>query len=389
MKLEKFDYQIGNKKAKREFIALGVLCIFLVITVVLYKTFASFSSTSSYNIIAGRVAPFNEARRALVTKDISLTADDDVSCILYNDGALNISGDGKMKNFSGNDLIALMLDDYIASKVTFTNEEKTFINDNKKVMKSLFDIVTRPWNFTVQDEKIDEFLETTFTTTNELQLTVVDNDKVNMAKAILTKVKDSGFYIENLEITGNVENIGDNAFAILAATNTSDDRDSNVYKYFYNGVDYASNANAPILFNIVSLEANLDTVGSHAVSDIAATSISIDNAVTKIPNDMFAYYNDSNSNLIIPNSVTSIGINAFYSYNGQSLTLSNTLSSLGEYAFAAYNGGNIQIPDSLATFSPNVFRDFTNEITIKACASNELTAFAPNAQFNYTETNCS
>ena len=58
MKLEKFDYQIGNKRKKNTFLVLGLVCLGAFITVILYRTFASYKVTNSYNIIGGKVAKF-------------------------------------------------------------------------------------------------------------------------------------------------------------------------------------------------------------------------------------------------------------------------------------------------------------------------------------------
>ena len=58
MKLEKFDYQIGNKRKKNTFLALGLVCLGAFITVILYRTFARYEVTNSYNIIGGKVAKF-------------------------------------------------------------------------------------------------------------------------------------------------------------------------------------------------------------------------------------------------------------------------------------------------------------------------------------------
>lgn len=65
MKLEKFDYQIGNKRKKNTFIILGLICLGLFITIVLYKTFASYKVTNSYNIIGGKIADFTASTQTI------------------------------------------------------------------------------------------------------------------------------------------------------------------------------------------------------------------------------------------------------------------------------------------------------------------------------------
>lgn len=58
MKLEKFDYQIGNKRKKNSYIAIFVCIIALFVGVIIYSSFANFKITESYNIIKGKVNSF-------------------------------------------------------------------------------------------------------------------------------------------------------------------------------------------------------------------------------------------------------------------------------------------------------------------------------------------
>ncbi len=136
MKLEKFDYKIENKNAKKEFIALGVLCIALVVVVVLYKTFAKFSSSSDFNIIKAKVAgPItNEILRVDISKE---GEGNEVFAVLYSDKTLKIEGTGYMKDFEGDDLIGEVLDAYInqndVNNSLLSQEDKDFINESNKV----------------------------------------------------------------------------------------------------------------------------------------------------------------------------------------------------------------------------------------------------------------
>lgn len=58
MKLQKFDYQIKDNKKNRSFVVVSVLIVALVVGVVLYKSFAAYKVTESYNIIKGSVGEF-------------------------------------------------------------------------------------------------------------------------------------------------------------------------------------------------------------------------------------------------------------------------------------------------------------------------------------------
>ena len=397
MKLEKFDYEIGNKKTKKEFVVLGVLCLVLIVTVALYKTFASFSSAASYNIISARVANFS--RTEVLRVDISKVPQQDaVYAILYDDNTLSIDGTGYMKDFTGVDLIGELLDAYITQKVTFTAEEQAFITNNQAFMYSLFDYAGR--RFLDRDNNsLEQVISAHFIDGDS---NPIDAD-INMAKSLMTKVSSSGFDIDQIEIVNGVKNIGKNAFSLASATVSSSSRDNSVYSGVSLSKDYHCNGNTAAAFDMVTLEANLEEVGENGTLDINARNVTIGSSVTTIPNDLFAWYNGQNSivcsttpysqktanaNVIltIPSGVTKIDVNAFYSYNGSNLVLPDSLVEIDEFAFANYYGNDITIPSSVTTIKSNAFRDFEGNINMTSCPDNK--AFAPNANIYINNTLC-
>ena len=388
MKLEKFDYQIGNGKQKKQFVTLGALCIALIITVVLYKTFASFSNSASYNIINSRVGNLANNRTAVISVDISNpnSVDNHVNAVLYDDNTLSIEGTGYMMDFNGVDLIGKVLDAYIADKADtiFTSEQRDFIAAHQKMMNSLFDYYAR-----------------SFLSRDASALTAKINDSFDAAdlevvNAILTIVSGAGFDIDQIEIADGVLNIGENAFSLINATTTSDARES-IYTDLSNTVDYGCAANTAQAFNLVTINGDIETVGANAMKDLLAENISIGSTVTTIPDDLFSWYNggiavvctdnngikysqqtvNNNATLSIPDSVTKIGYGAFYSYNGASLTLPANLEELGQFAFANYFGNDFSIPSTATSLANDAFRDFTGKITMNSCPGNYQ--FAPNA----------
>lgn len=62
MKLEKFDYQIKNNKKNKSVIILCVAIIGLIAGFVIYRSFAAYQVTETYNIIKGTVANFSEEK---------------------------------------------------------------------------------------------------------------------------------------------------------------------------------------------------------------------------------------------------------------------------------------------------------------------------------------
>lgn len=58
MKLQKFDYQIKDNRRNKSFIILSIAVVALLAGFIVYKTFAAYKVTETYNIIKGSVAEF-------------------------------------------------------------------------------------------------------------------------------------------------------------------------------------------------------------------------------------------------------------------------------------------------------------------------------------------
>ena len=387
MKLEKFDYQIGNKKAKQQFIVLGGLCIALIVTVVLYKTFAKFSSSVSYNIVSSEVGDIGNNRIEVVRVDISKTGEqNEVYAVLYDDNSLVIEGSGYMKDFSDTDIIGEVLEEYIENnkQTLFTESELAFIANNENKMMSIFNIAGRSSFISKNDIDFTNKIGDLFKDENDDPIT----EDIEKAIAIKNKVVASGFDIDSIEIIGNVKNIGDNAFNLKGAIAAGNNRYD---LYTYDSIDYKGEDNLYQTFNSITLNADLEEVGnpqtaSSAVSDLYIQNIIIEEGVTTIPNDIFAWYGDklktservdmNNQVISLPTSVTKIGNSAFYLYEG-SLVLPSNITEIEEYSFASYNKGNLVFPVSLTTIKENAFRDFNKRIDMNSCPQNKI--FAPNA----------
>ncbi len=392
MKLEKFDYQIGNKKQKRQFVMLGALCIALIITVVLYKTFASFSDSATYNIINSRVGAIGNNRTEIIRVNISKEGEEnEVYAILYDDETLSIDGTGYMKDFENStDLIGEVLDAFINEKAGFTEEELAIINgDDKANIHSALDWYTRSLvSGGDLDNKISENLFNN------------DADKTTEVKGYANKITDAGFVINKIEIVGGVKNVGKNAFSITDATSNSEIRTSNYTAIYITG-DYLGTIAAGQRFNSFDLEVDLEDIGDHAFRDLNTKNIIIGDSVTTILDDMFAWYssndiytlsltpsNESNEATVlsIPNGISKIGINAFYRYDGANLTLPEGLTEIDQYAFANYYGNEFTIPSSVTILQADAFRDFAGRINMSSCPQNK--DFAKNAHIYANDVEC-
>ncbi len=89
------------------------------------------------------------------------------------------------------------------------------------------------------------------------------------------------------------------------------------------------------------------------------TTLNIGENVQMIPNNFVAGNVDFTNELIIPNSVTSIGANSFNSCTGftGSLSIPNSVTSIGENAFNGCSGftGSLSIPNSVSGIGTNAF----------------------------------
>ena len=97
----------------------------------------------------------------------------------------------------------------------------------------------------------------------------------------------------------------------------------------------------------------------------------IPNSVTTIGNSAFQYCSGFTGNLTIGNSVTTIGSSAFQYCSGftGNLTIGNSVTTIGNYAFQGCSGftGSLTIPNSLTTIGSMAFRNcsgFTGSLTI-------------------------
>ncbi len=93
--------------------------------------------------------------------------------------------------------------------------------------------------------------------------------------------------------------------------------------------------------------------------------------LSSIPVEAFCYCENLSGNLLIPNSVTTIGSSAFEGCSGftGSLIIPNSLTSIGSWAFSGCSGftGSLTIPNSVTTIGECAFLDcggFTGNLTI-------------------------
>ena len=118
-------------------------------------------------------------------------------------------------------------------------------------------------------------------------------------------------------------------------------------------------------------ESSGDNISPWRKLETAPTSLLLEEGITHIGNNAFAYCSGLTGSLTIPNSVTTIGNEAFYycfGFTGD-LTIPNSVTTIEEWAFGNCSGftGDLTIPNSVTTIGNYAFYycfGFTGDLTI-------------------------
>ena len=188
----------------------------------------------------------------------------------------------------------------------------------------------------------------------------LSNSIISIGKEAFTQC----FALTNISIPNSVTSIGEGAFSCCDAL-TSIDIPSSVTSI---GKQAFLNCYALTKVNITDISAwcNISFADFEAnplrnslfINGIEATNLVIPNSVTSI-NDYAFHRFYSLKSVIIPESVTSIGISSFsYCDSLTCITISNSLTSIGNRAFFGCNSlKSINIPNSVLTIGNEAFRD--------------------------------
>ena len=185
----------------------------------------------------------------------------------------------------------------------------------------------------------------------------------------VTSIGDYAFYdcnkLTSVTIPNSVTSIGDGAFYDCSGLKKVIVKDIAAWcgiKFddsSSNPLDYAKHIYSDEDTEITNLiiPNSVTSIGSHAFRQCSGlTSVTIPNSVTSIGSEAF-YYCSGLTSITIPNSVTSIGIHAFSGCSGlTSVTIPNSVTSIEYGAFGGCSGlTSIEIPNSVTSIGNNAF----------------------------------
>ena len=268
----------------------------------------------------------------VVEKGYTYWIEDNLTWKLYEDGTLNISGKGAMKDYSYD-----------------SNQSPVYNNSNvKKVV--IEDGVTSIGTYAFYD-------------CSSLTSITIPNS--------VTSIGNSAFSycisLTSIMIPDSVTSIGISAFRNCISLTSITIPDG------VTGIGEAAFRNCSSLTSI-TIPDSVTSIGESAFESCwNLTSITIPDSVTSIGN--YAFYNcNSLTSVTIPDSVTSIGKSVFYNCSGlTSITIPDSVTSIGNYTFNGCSSlTSITIPDGVTSIGYDVFKNCSNLTTISLSCKSSL-----------------
>ena len=291
----------------------------------------------------------------VVEKGYTYWIEDNLTWKLYEDGTLNISGTGAMKDYNSTD-----------------NLSPAYMNSSVKKV--------------VIEEGVTNIGNWAFSECSSLTSITIPDSVTNIGAAAF----DSCGSLTSITIPGSVTSIGTVAFYNCSGLTSITIPDS-VTNIGAAAFDSCGSLTSIVIPNsVTSIESyafsacssltsitipdRVTSIGNNAFDSCSSlTSITIPDGVTSI--ESYAFYNCSGlTSITIPDSVTNIGAVAFDSCTSlTSITIPDSVTSIESYAFYNCSGlTSITIPDSVTNIGAAAFDSCTSLKTISLSCKSSL-----------------
>ena len=291
----------------------------------------------------------------VVEKGYTYWIEDNLTWKLYEDGTLNISGTGAMKDYNSTD-----------------NLSPAYMNSSVKKV--------------VIEEGVTNIGNWAFSECSSLTSITIPDSVTNIGAAAF----DSCGSLTSITIPGSVTSIGTVAFYNCSGLTsvTIPDSVTNIGAAAFDScgsltsivIPNSVTSIEPYAFSAcssltsITIPDSVTSIGNNAFDSCSSlTSITIPDGVTSI--ESYAFYNCSGlTSITIPDSVTNIGAAAFDSCTSlTSITIPDSVTSIESYAFCnCSNLTSITIPDSVTNIGAAAFDSCTSLKTISLSCKSSL-----------------
>ncbi|MBQ8472470.1 MAG: leucine-rich repeat protein [Bacilli bacterium] len=142
----------------------------------------------------------------------------------------------------------------------------------------------------------------------------------------------------------------------------------------------------PIFYDVenIVIPNTITTIGSRAFYENKLTSVVIPNSVTTIGS--YAFYGNKLTSVVIPDSVTTIGNRAFSNNQLTSVEIPNSVTVIEDYAFYGNKLTSVEIPNSVTAIGSEAFRgnQLTSVVIPNSVITIDSSAFCDNQLTNVT-----